>query len=278
MVNAVVNYMLDGAQVLILAVAIYYVLVLLRGTRAMHSLIGLSIVVSVLVVVSVFRMAELRWLLTMLLPALPFIIVVIFQPEIRRAFAGIGEHTASAKSAAQTTVAAVVKAVGYMAGRKIGALIAFERSVSLKLYQQHGTELEAPVVSELLNTLFFPQSPMHDGGVIIRGGVIAAAGCVFPLATGEYERRTYGMRHRAAIGLSEESDAVVVIVSEERGTISVAYRGTLTQDIDVNDVRDILWQTLGVESPMAVAGESPEKAQRIDGVMEAIAAAKDDIK
>jgi len=116
---------------------------------------------------------------------------------------------------------------------------------------------------------------MHDGGIIIRGGVIAAAGCVFPLATGEYDRRTYGMRHRAAIALSEESDAVVVIVSEERGAISVAYRGTLTQDIAVNDVRDILWQTLGVESPIAATGESPEKSQRIDGVAEAIAAAKE---
>jgi diadenylate cyclase len=191
--------------------------------------------------------------------------------------------------AAETTVTVVVRAVEELSKQRIGALIAFERSASLRQFQQHGSELNAPLVWELLTTLFYPHTPMHDGGVVIRGSTIVAAGCVFPLATGQAERRSFGTRHRAAIGLSEETDALVVVVSEETGLVSVAYRGELTRGFDMAELRDVLTKTLVVPKsesrsrrrakqglPAGAAEAVSTREEGEDQVAAAIAAAKED--
>lgn len=284
------NLLSDGCQIAVLAVGIYYLFAFLRGTRALQTLVGLgSILAGLGIAASTFHMDELGWLLNRLLPALPVALIVVFHPELRRALAGIGEHTGtSAAAAAESTVTAVVRAVEELSKQRIGALIAFERSASLRQYQQHGSELNAPLVWELLTTLFYPHTPMHDGGVVIRGSTIVAAGCVFPLATGQDDRRSYGTRHRAAIGLSEETDALVVAVSEETGLVSVAYRGELTRGFDMTELRDILTKTLVAPKaearsrrrakPATPTGPADTSAREEgeDQVAAAIAAAKED--
>jgi len=207
----------------------------------MQSLVGLAAVVVGMGAAAYFlKMDEIGWILVQLLPSLPIALIVVFHPEIRRALAGIGEQAGSVRVTEDVAMRAAVHSIEYLAHRKIGALIAFERKVSLKQYEQNGTALNAPVVTELLNSIFYPHAPMHDGGVIVREGMIAAAGCVFPLAAGQEERRAYGTRHRAAIGLSEESDALVVVVSEETGQISVADRGELVRGLSLKEVNDSL--------------------------------------
>jgi diadenylate cyclase len=134
----------------------------------------------------------------------------------------------------------VVEAVTLLAGRKIGALIAIEREIGLRAVQENGTAVDAVVTPELLASLFFPYTPLHDGGVIIRQGRLVAAGCLFPLSQREGLATELGTRHRAAIGLTEETDALVVVVSEETGTISVAYKGRLTRGLDDEKLRKLL--------------------------------------
>lgn len=243
--------MLDGGQIAILAVAIYYLFAFLRGTRAFQTLVGLVAVLLGLGVATKFLgMDELGWLLSRLMPSLPVALIVVFHPELRRALAGIGEHTTSTNQTSEATVEAVVRAVESLSKQRIGALIAIERTASLRQYQQHGSLLEAPLVWDLLATVFYPHTPMHDGGVIVRGGLIAAAGCVFPLATGQAERRSYGTRHRAAIGLTEETDALVVVVSEETGLVSVADHGELERGFSAEELRERLTKTLVMTKPV----------------------------
>jgi len=207
----------------------------------MQSLVGLvSVVIGMGAAAYFLKMDEIGWILVQLLPSLPIALIVVFHPEIRRALAGIGGQAGSMKITAEAAVNSVVQSIDYFSRRNIGALIAFERKVSLRQYEQHGTELNAPVVAELLNSIFTPHSSLHDGGVIIREGVIAAAGCVFPLATGRDGRHAYGTRHRAAIGLSEESDALVIVISEETGAISAADHGELTRGMNLKEVRELL--------------------------------------
>ncbi len=280
----------DGIQILILAVAIYYLLAFFRGTRAFQTLLGLVVVLAGMrLATNLIHMNELGWLLNALMPALPIALIVVFHPELRRALAVIGEHTGSSAAASESTVTAVVRAVDELSKQRIGALIAIERSASLRQYQQHGRELNAPLIWELLTTLFYPHTPTHDGGVIIHGTTIVAAGCVFPLSTGRADLRSYGTRHRAAVGLSEETDALVIVVSEETGLISVAYRGRLTRGLDVVGLRDILTKTLVAEKddsqrswkrrPVATAAADAapdELEEEVDQVAEAIAAVEEE--
>ena len=249
----------------------------------MQSLVGLGAVIVGMGAAAVFfKMDEMGWILSLLLPSLPIALIVVFHPEIRRVLAGIGEHAAAIKTSTDIVVKAVVDSVEHLSKRRIGALIAFERTVSLTQYQQNGTILNAPLVADLLTALFYPNTPMHDGGVIIRDSLIAAAGCVFPLATGQTERRAYGTRHRAAIGLSEETDALVIVVSEETGLVSIAYQGVLTRGIDLDGIRDVLRKTMVLSKRAAkntrsdVSSESGVLPKVEDQVAAAIAAAKDE--
>ncbi len=223
----------DIFQILVLTVAVYYVLNLFRRTRSaqmLGALVGIVIVLSLLA-----WMADLQvlgWIVAKIIVYVAFALVVIFQPEIRQTLAMVGRGWRASGHAASSSdrfIDGMVEVASSLSRTKTGALIAIERQISLDAYCENGTMLNAPLVSKLLQAIFFPNAPLHDGGVIIRGETIVAARCVFPLSS--REDIGYGMRHRAALGLSEQSDAVILIVSEETGDISIAYDGRLIKDL-----------------------------------------------
>ncbi len=272
-------------QILILAVPIYYLLRFLRRTRGYRILAMLFVVLIIVEFASgLLNMDELSWLLSRIAASLPIALVIIFQPELRRIFAEIGSRSPSTTSeqASLDVVKEISNAVEALASQKIGALIAIERAHTLDEFTGVGRMLKAPVVGELLATLFYPHTPMHDGGVIIRGDTILSAGCVFPLGDLSDTRKTFGTRHRAAIGLSGKTDAIVIVVSEETGLISVAYRGEILRGIEIDGLREIL--TMGIvydderktsESIEAVRDSTP-LPEEMDRVAQAIAKIKEE--
>lgn len=237
-------------EIIILAVVFFYVLKLFRGTRGSAILTGLVILFAVLIVLTkLTHLTILGFLLEKLMVYLAFALIVIFQPELRRGLARLGRQGNFLGSKARRALAdPITDAVSLMASRKIGALIAIERAVETRAIQDTGTMLHSEVSAELLASLFFPGAPLHDGGVIISEDRIAAAGCVFPLTQNDDLARNLGTRHRAAIGMTEESDTIVIVVSEETGVISIAYNGRLKRGFDGPHLRRILSTFLGRET------------------------------
>lgn len=228
-------------EILILAVLIYYLIIFFRGTRGVQVLVGLLVFSFAFFLTSLLRMDTLYWLLTRVSGYFVIAFVVIFQPEIRRFLAELGKrHILRGAGMDRAMVDAVAQAVLLLADRKIGALIAIEQEIGTRTVQESGTSIDSALTPELLASIFFPHTPLHDGGVIIKDGRILAAGCLFPLSTREELSKALGTRHRAAIGLTEETDAVVVVVSEETGTISVAYKGRLTRGLDEEKLKRLL--------------------------------------
>lgn len=247
-------------EILVLAVVFYYMLLFIAGTRGAQVLSGLVVIVVFLIGVTyVFRLDTLGWILQRLSALLAVALLVIFQPEIRRVLAELGTRQIFSSSTGERPVHdVVVRAACQLAGQKIGALIAIERGVSTQHIQEAGTKIDAIATPELLGSIFFPHTPLHDGGVVIKDGRIVCAGCVFPLSQREELSRRLGTRHRAAIGVTEDTDAIVVVVSEETGTISVAYRGKLRRGFDEERLRRVLGVLLGRERDRR---ESPDKAR-----------------
>jgi len=237
-------------EILILATVFYFLLKFFRGTRGSTVLTGVVILFVVLIVVTKFtNLPVLNWLLQRLMGYLALALIVIFHPEIRRALARIGRQGNFLVTKARRALAdPITDAVLLLASRKIGALIAIEREVETKAIQDTGTPLNSEVTAELLAALFFPGTPLHDGGVIISEDRLAAAGCVFPLTQNDDLARNLGTRHRAAIGMTEESDTVVIVVSEETGVVSIAYNGRLKRGFDGPHLRRILSTFLGRET------------------------------
>ena len=229
-------------EMLVLAFVIYYVLLFFRGTRGAQILSGLAILLVALIALTQgVHLDTLNWMLRRFSVYLGVALLVIFQPEIRRALAELGKQpVSSASTRARSLVDNVVQAVALLAERRIGALIAIEREIGTRAIRETGTRLNSSVSGELLASIFFPHTPLHDGGVIISGNRIVAAGCLFPLSQKTELRKGLGTRHRAAIGLTEETDAVVVVVSEESGSISVSYRGRLSRGLDPDRLRRFL--------------------------------------
>ena len=262
-----------GCQIAILAFLLYHVLKFLRRTRAYRILAG---VVAVLLALygsaRIFGFDELGWLFEKIAPAIPVVFVILFQPELRRIFAEIGTSRRSGHAAARDTRAAgvvstLVEAVGALASKRIGAILAIEREESLEPFSTGGRRLDAPVNAELLLTIFYPGTSLHDGGVIVRGGTIAWAGCVFPLGAIDEDRRAFGTRHRAAIGLSERTDALVVVVSEETGDISVARNGRLFR---YSGAQREEFLTRWISNVLPSEGRSSRRAGRIRLVLRGI--------
>lgn len=236
-------------EILILAVSFYFLVKFFRGTRGAAILTGLVILFTFLIVITKFtNLLILNWLLQKLMVYLALALVVIFQPEIRRALARIGRQGNFLAGKARRALAdPIADAVLLLASRKTGALIAIEREVETRGIQDTGTRMNSEVSAELLISIFFPGTPLHDGGVIISEDRIAAAGCVFPLTQNDDLSRDLGTRHRAAIGLTEETDTVVIVVSEETGMISIAYNGRLKRGFDGPHLRRVLASFLGRE-------------------------------
>lgn len=237
-------------EILILAAVFYFLVKFFRGTRGAAILTGVTILFTMLIVTTKFtNLQVLNRLLQGLGVYLAFALIVVFQPEIRRALARLGRQgNFLAGTARRALTDPIADAVLLLASRKIGALIAIEREVETQGIQDTGTRLNSEVSTELLATLFHPGTPLHDGGVIISTDRIAAAGCVFPLTQNDDLSHDLGTRHRAAIGLTEETDTVVIVVSEETGIISIAYNGRLKRGFDGPHLRRVLASFLGRES------------------------------
>lgn len=237
----------DIIDILVVSFLIYTVLRLVRSSSAARVAWTVLVLLIATWLTSVFDLYACNWILNKILELGFISLVVIFQPEIRRAMERFGGKfflnlvdPASKKSVEESTIEATVSACEIMSKERVGVLLIFERSVSLEEYFKTGTLIDAKVTEQLLRNLFFPKASLHDGAVIVRGGRIAAAGCVMPLSENTHLSSDLGTRHRAGIGTSEVSDAVVVIVSEETGTISVAIGGLLKRHLKPETLEKLL--------------------------------------
>jgi diadenylate cyclase len=231
-----------AVEILILAVAIYYTSRFLRGTRGWPVVIGFVVLLLALVLATtLLKLQVLRWLLTTFSAFIAVAVLVIFQPELRRLLAELGNLPLFATvHEKRESIEVVIQTVERLADVKIGALIAIEQSIQLFEAVESGVPVDCDATPEMLETIFFPNNAIHDGGVILKGDRIAYAACIFPLTQRSDLNKSLGTRHRAAIGLSEETDAVVVVVSEETGMISHAYKGQLVRGVTLEELRSFL--------------------------------------
>ncbi|MBI1814452.1 MAG: TIGR00159 family protein [Deltaproteobacteria bacterium] len=236
----------DAVDIVLIGFVVYRIIDLIRGTRAAQMLIGLAVVFVTYLSSQYFDLYTLNWILDNFLSSFLLLIVVIFQNDIRRALTqvGAGSLFGAERGVAHQDIEEVIRSTVALAGKRIGALIVFEREVGLNEYIEVGTRLDARVSRELLLSIFMPTSPIHDGALILQKGRITAAGCFLPLTTNPNVSKTLGTRHRAAIGLTEETDAVVVVVSEEEGSISMVREGRITRDLDAGTLRSTLLKLL----------------------------------
>ena len=233
-------------EILILAVGIYYVTRFVRGTRGWPVVIGFVVLLLALVLVTtLLDLRVLRWLLVNASVFIAVGAVVIFAPEIRRMLAELGNLPLFASAREQReNIEVIIQTVERLSDVRIGALIALEQSIQLFEAVESGVPVDCEATPEMLETIFFPNNAIHDGGVIIKGDRIAYAACIFPLTQRQDLNKSLGTRHRAAIGLSEETDAVVVVVSEENGKISHAYKGQLVRGVTLEELRAFLTSVL----------------------------------
>jgi diadenylate cyclase len=232
----------DAFDILIVSYIIYRLILIIRGTRAVQMLTGIAILIIVYFGARELEFLTLYWLLGTFLSSIFLIIIIVFQRDIRRALTQVGQQTPFARTLEESELALdeIIDASYHLSSRKIGALIVIERETGLKDYIESGHPVDAKVSKEILISFFLPQSPLHDGGVVIKRGRIMSAGCMLPLSKNPYIQKRLGTRHRAAIGLSEETDAVVIVVSEESQQVSLVQHGAIASDLDRTSLRNRL--------------------------------------
>jgi diadenylate cyclase len=233
----------DLLEILIVAAVLYRLLQFLAGTRAIQILFGVVALAAVYLVAFLLKLSMITSLLGVVFTYGAFAALIVFQPELRYALARLGQSrpfTFFAGSAAAVVAEEVAEAVERLSRNATGAIIAVERDAALEEYLDSGTRMQAKVSADLLITIFSPYSPLHDGAVVIRGEQIIGAACILPLTQYALADRSLGTRHRAALGLSEETDAVVLVVSEETSAISVARKGALERGVTPERVRELL--------------------------------------
>jgi diadenylate cyclase len=248
----------NALEILILAVGIYYAYLGLKGTRGLRVLTGLAAVILGLVLLSqLFGLEVISWLLRSLSAVVLLALVVIFQPELRRMLAHLGSNRLFGIHRQNTeTVELIAQTAFDLSNRHFGALLAIERGTEIQGHIESGVIIDSRLAPELIVSIFHPKTPLHDGGLIIRNDRVVSAGCIFPVSQRQDIDRNLGLRHRAAIGLTEESDAVVVVVSEETGAVSICHGGRLERDLKPAGLRKRLSELL-----LMPADESPVPAQ-----------------
>jgi diadenylate cyclase len=222
-------------DVVLVSFVFYQVLSLVRGTRAAQMFFGLALLMITSVAGSILGLDGLNWIVSNLKTVWVIAFVILFQPELRRALASVGSNRLFRnfiRTDAQEPIGEIVNAASRLAEQGLGALIVIEREAELRNYEETGTRIESRVTSELLETIFTPPTPLHDGAVMIRGNQLVAAGVILPLTSNPKLATTLGTRHRAALGIAEETDAVVIVVSEETRTIAIAMDGKLRLRLD----------------------------------------------
>ncbi|MFV1957253.1 MAG: diadenylate cyclase CdaA [bacterium] len=245
----------DVLDILAVAVILYWTLLLIRGTRALQMVFGLIVLGAGYLLAQGAEMSTLVWILENFLGSIVLVIVILFQNEIRHALALVGTNplTGSNPGEQRRVLDEIVRATGSLSNRRIGALMALERSTGLKNYIQKGTRIDAAVSKDLLMSIFMPFSPIHDGAIVISGGKIAAAQVFFPLTLNPRLEKILGTRHRAALGLTEETDAVVIVVSEETGKISLTCEGKIYSRLEPDELKRLLEKLLAGED-----GQTPK--------------------
>ena len=247
----------DALDIAIVAFGIYWLLLLIRGTRAMHMLAGLFILILVLAASQYLQLFTTQWILDKFLGSLLLIIIVIFQHDIRRALTRVGRgvfYPQLGRWEETQMLEEVTNTATLCAARRIGALIVLERETGLENFIEMGEPLDAKVSRDLLVSIFMPGSPLHDGAVIIQRGRLVAAGCILPLTMNPDVSREMGTRHRAAMGLTEETDAVVIVVSEQTGYISVVEGGVMRVAEDAATLRRLLQEALARRPVLGTRG------------------------
>jgi diadenylate cyclase len=240
MIDIKPQFLVDAIDILIVAFLFYRLFIMIKGTRASQMFVGLIIIVFASIVAQWFRLNALNWIVGSLKTVWVILFVILFQPELRALLTHIGQNRlvrALIRVEEYGVVAETIKAVEEMAKERRGAIIVFERDMGLRDYVETGTKIDASVSAELLETIFTPHSPLHDGAVVIRGDAIVAASCILPLSQTRGLSPLLGTRHRAALGLAEETDAAVIVVSEETGAISIAHKGELKWNLDEGQLR-----------------------------------------
>ena len=239
------RWALEALDVIVVAFLIYHVFLIVRGTRAAQMFLGLVAILLISALSELFQLTALNWLLASLKTVWVVAFLIIFQPELRKGLSQIGNSRLFQRIfQIQTTahLSEIEDAIANLRKRGIGAILVLERNTGLRGYAESGTIIEANMNAELIETIFTPPSPLHDGAVIIRGNQIVAAGCILPLSQSMQLDRSLGTRHRAILGISEETDALSIAVSEETKQISIAENGRLIRNIDPNALKAVLSQ------------------------------------
>ncbi|GAJ39849.1 diadenylate cyclase CdaA [Saccharococcus caldoxylosilyticus] len=246
----VIDYLTKIVDILVVWYVIYKLIMMIRGTKAVQLLKGIILIILVRIVSNFLGLTTLQWLMDQAIIWGFLAIIIIFQPELRRALEQIGRGKLFSRSSVNEDeeqvkmVEAIIKATEYMAKRRIGALISVERETGMGDYIETGIILNARVSSELLINIFIPNTPLHDGAVIIQKNHVAAAACYLPLSESPFISKELGTRHRAALGISEVTDSVTVVVSEETGSVSITKNGELHRDLTPEQFRELLTKEL----------------------------------
>ena len=264
-------WLLDLADIVLVAVLFYRLLILVKGTRSAQMYVGLLVIVLVGIIAREFDLIAVKWIVDSLKTVWLIAFVILFQPELRHALAQFGRtryFRSFLRGDHYGVLGEIVRGAEQLAQRRHGGLIVVERNVGLRNFVETGTRIDAKVSAELLVTLFSPGSPLHDGALILREDAVVAAACILPLSANPRTAAMFGTRHRAALGLTEETDAAVVVVSEQTGGISVAFRGKLKQQLSEGELRSELARIFRVRAEEEAAqvealpegGEATEKA------------------
>jgi diadenylate cyclase len=243
------EFIVDVIDIAIVSFLLYHLFALMRGTRAVHMFFGLIVLFLLSVIAQWMNLIAVNWLISSLRTAWVIAFVIIFQPELRRALSMLGQNRLLSRFVTMRqsrVIPEIVKCVQEMSEKKIGALLVIEKDMGLKNYVETGTPIDARVTAELIETLFTRPSPLHDGAVVIQNDRVVAAGCTLPLSQDQRLVQSLGMRHRAGLGLSEETDALVIIVSEETGWIAYAEDGKLYRRIDLATLKNELFRSFGI--------------------------------
>ncbi|WP_028785030.1 diadenylate cyclase CdaA [Thalassobacillus devorans] len=254
----VLDYLLIAIDIALVWFVVYKLIMLIRGTKAVQLLKGIFVVLAIWLFSNLFGLSTLRWLTSQAITWGFLAIIILFQPEFRRALEQLGRgsffsRSTSEEQGVEKSIQAIIKSCNYMAKRRIGALITIERETGMGDYVETGINIEGRLTSELLTNIFIPNTPLHDGAVIIRGDEIVAAACYLPLSESPFISKELGTRHRAAMGISEVTDALTIIVSEETGNISCTKNGELHRELDQEKLDEILHKELNapVKAPAA---------------------------
>lgn len=237
----------SALDILVLAIIFYQILLLIRGTRAAQILTGMLLVVGLFIVSNIFPLTTVNWMMNKFYSSFIIILIIIFQDDIRHVLSTMGRRKFFVGQDSSTSLLIldeISRAASALAAKRIGALIVIERQIILSRYVDIGVQLDARVSKEILMSIFHPSSPIHDGAVILQRGRIAAAGCFLPLTRDESIDPNLGTRHRAAIGISEETDALVIVVSEEGANVALVENGKIARKPDGKSLRDELSRSL----------------------------------